>query len=199
MVGLSTRADSKELPALDPLAGPKPVELLVAEAGRDAWRIVELFSGSDLPFDAELAWSAGSGAGASARVTVARAARVAVFARSVRIAATNRADVVNRVGVTVADGFAATRNSWEHAASHLATATSPIPVPPFAESVRVELADPALSPLATVRVLDGLGAVVAAYPVDQQPALGVPVGGARALELDLAAAVSFRAVFTLSV
>ena len=197
MVGLSTRADSKDLPALDPLAGPKPVELLVAEAGRDAWRIVELFSGSDLPFDAELAWSAGSGAGASARVTVARAARVAVFARSVRIAATNRADVVNRVGVPVADGFAATRNSWEHAASHLAVST--IPVPPFAESVRVELADPALSPLATVRVLDGLGAVVAAYPVDQQPALGVPVGGARALELDLAAPVSFRAVFTLSV
>ena len=197
MVSLSTRADSKELPALDPLTGPKPVELLVAEAGRDAWRIVELFSGSDLPFDAELAWSAGSGAGASARVTVARAARVAVFARSVRIAATNRADAVNRVGVTVADGFAATRNAWEHAAAHVAVST--IPIPPFAESVRVDLADPALAPLAAVRVLDGLGAVVAAYPVDQQPALGVPVGGARALELDLAAPVSFRAVFTLSV
>jgi hypothetical protein len=196
---LSTRSDSKDLAALDVNAGPKPVALLVGEADRDTWRIVELFSGSGLPFDAELRWSAGSGAGAEAWVTVARAARVSVFARSVRVTATNLADKVNRVGVTVADGFATTRNHWEHRALHSAGFLSRIPVPPFADVVRVDLADVALSPLAAVRVLDGVGALLATYPAPLQPPGGIPVGGASALELELAANVSFRAVFHLTV
>ena len=85
MSELSTRADSKELPPFEPKGSPKPIELLVAEAERAVWRIVELFGGG--PFDVRLAWSAGSGAGASARITVARSARVSLFARSVNIVA----------------------------------------------------------------------------------------------------------------
>lgn len=198
MAGLSTRSDSQELPAFDPTSGPRSVELLRGEADRDTWRIVELFSGSGLPFDAELSWSAGSGAGAWAFVTVARSARVSVFARSVRIAATNLAGQVNRVGVTVADGFATTRNQWEHTGAHVSGVLSTLPVPPFADTVRLDLADFALSPLATVRVLDGLGELVASYPVPLQPPAGIPVGGASALELELPADVAFRAVYHLS-
>ena len=197
MSALSTRSDSKELPPFDAASGPKPIELLVGEAERAVWRILELFS-AGLPFEVELSWSAGSGAGASAMVTVARAARVSVFARSVRIVASNLCDKPNRVGVTVSDGFATTHNQWEHRADHVSTTPSRISIPPFAQTVRLDLADPALSPLATVRVLSGLGSVVAAYPVLQQPQPGIPVGGASALELALAADVAFRAVYHLS-
>ena len=199
MVALSTRADMQELPPVDLVTGvAKAVVLLTAEAQRDTWRIVEAFSGSGLPFDLELQWSAGSGTGARALVTVARSTRISLFARSVRISATNLTAEPNRAGVTVADGFAPTRNQWEHRAAHVSGVPSPIPTPPFAETVRVDLADPSLSPLATVRILDGLGTLRATYPLLDQPAGGISVGGASALELDLAADIAFRAVFHLS-
>jgi hypothetical protein len=195
---LSTRSDAAELPPVDPKLGAKAVEVLRGEAERDTWRIIEAFSGSGLPFDLELAWSAGSGAGAQAQITVARSTRVSVFARSVRIAATNLADKVNRVGVTVADGFAATRNRWEHRGHHVASATTVIPIPPFADTVLVDLADPVLLPQATVFVVDGIGVLRAAYPVDLQPPDGIPVGGAAVVELQVPADVDYRAVFHLS-
>src|SRR5690349_16408249 len=104
---LSTRADGADLPPVatpTSLAAVKPTELLQAEAERDTWRLVELWSLSGLPFDVELQWSAGSGAGASALVTVSRAARVSIFARSLRVSASNPTATTNRVAVTVADG-----------------------------------------------------------------------------------------------
>lgn len=199
MAALSIRADMQELPPVDAASGvARALVLLTAEAERDTWRIVEAFSGSGLPFDLELQWSAGSGTGARAQITVARSTRISVFARSVRIAATNLTDQPNRAGVTVADGFAPTHNQWEHRADHASGVFSVVPVPPFAETLRVDLADPLLAALATLRVLDGLGVLRAAYRLSDQPPAGIPVGGASALALDLAVDTAFRAVFHLS-
>jgi hypothetical protein len=197
VAALSTRSDSRELPAVDPLKGAPPLEVLRGEADRDTWRIIEAFSGSGLPFELELSWSAGSGAGAGARLTVARSTRVSVFARSVRIAAGNLADKPNRVGVTVADGFAPTRNRWEYRARHLVSQPSLVPIPPFADTVQVSLADPTLWLVSTVYVHDGLGQLRAAHPVDLQLQGGIPLGGASALELVVPTEVDFRAVFHL--
>ena len=158
-----------------------------------------MFSRSGLPFEVELGWSAGGGSGAGATVTVARSARICVFARSLRVRAGNLADATNRVGITVADAYAVTENQWEH------TATSPdqgvqldVPVPPFARFVRVELADPSGLPATTLRVYDGLGTLRATVAGDKQPPAGVPVGGARRFSVTSGSVGAWRAVFTLS-
>ena len=201
---LSTRADGADLPpaTLPPGGGSptgKKVELLKAEAELDTWRIVDLFSRTGLPFDVDLHWSAGSGAGARASISVARCARVAIFANSLRILAANQAGSPNKVAVTIADGYAATRNQWEIAGRHFA-AQSPkaIPIPPFSDFLRLDLADPALAPGAEVRILDAFAVVRAKYTVDQQPPSGIPLGGAGSIELALASDVDFRAVYHLS-
>jgi len=197
---LTNRTGDVELPPVvvsGALVTPRAVELLSAESGDDAWRIVELFSLSGLPFDVDLAWSSGGGSGVSARVTVAKAARVGVHARSLRLTATNHAPVPNRVGCTVADGFSATRNQLEHRATHLETANpSRVPIPPFAERVRVDLGEP--HPSARLRLRDALGRVRSLLLHQQQPADGLLVGGAASLELEETADFDFRAVFTLS-
>jgi len=201
-IELSTRADGADLPPVLVLAGgsptAKPVELLKAEAEGDAWRVVEVFSRTGLPFDVELQWSSGGGSGVTALVTVARATRIGIHARSLRVIASNHADKVNRVGVTVADGFAATRNQWEHRGHYVRSSVPTlIPIPAFGESLRLDLADPS-SPPVLIRVRDGLGAVRAAYAAANQPASGIPVGGAASVELDAPAELDFRAVYQLS-
>jgi hypothetical protein len=176
--------------------------LLDADAPAATWRIVEAFSLSDLPFELNLSWSAGSGAGAEAKVTVARSARVCVYARGLRIRAGNLADETNRVGVTVADAYAVTENQWEATGELIQLAAAVVPaevgVPPFARRVRVETADSAQLPSATIKVYDGLSVLRSTVPGDQQPAEGVPIGGARAVEIAAAEVTAWRAVFTLS-
>ena len=194
---LTTRSDGKDLPAWD--TSLKLLPLLDGEAELDTWRIVEAFSKSELPFELELGWSSGGGSGSLARVTVARAARICVLARSLRVRAGNLADATNRVGITVADAYAVTENQWE------ATGLSDeqgvgidIPVPPFARRVRVEMADATQLPTTTIKVYDGLSTHRSTVDGDKQPAEGVPIGGARTVEIDPSGATAWRAVFTLS-
>lgn len=198
MSRLSTRSNALELPPFDPTVGPKLLDVLRGEADHDTWRIVEAISISGRPFELELGWSSGSGSGARAQITVARSTRISVFARSVQVRAANLSTDENRVVVTVADGFAMTRNQWEHRARHLSTGISSIPVPPFADNVRVDLADPTLLFFATLRLVDGEGVVRTALPLDLQPLDGLPLGGVQTIELDLAVDLDFRAVYHLS-
>lgn len=197
---LTVRSGAVELPpgvSGNTVLPLKFLELLTAESGDDAWRLVELSSADGLPFEVEVGWSAGGGSGAAARLTVAHAARVALHARSLALRAANRSAAANHVTCTVADAYAATRNTYEHAATHLeATNPSRVPVPPFAERVRVELG--ALHPAARLRLRDGLGRLRAVVPLARQPADGLLVGGAASVELDLLADVDFRAVFPLA-
>jgi hypothetical protein len=199
----STRSDQADLPArlvVGPVVQPgRLTDLLNAEAEADAWRIVEVFSRSSLPFDLDLSWSSGSGSGASARLTVAVAARVCVHARSLKIAATNLTTAPNRVGVTVADGFAVTRNTLELLVDLPFGAPVPVSIPSFAEVARVELGTLAAWATTEIAVRDALGDIRALYLANQQPPNGVPVGGASQLQLTTSAlAAPARVVFTLS-
>lgn len=193
---LTTRSDQADLPAYEDALKLQP--LLSAESERDTWRIVEVFSRTGAPFEVELAWSAGSGSGAVAQVTVARSARICIFARSLRIRAGNLASDTNRVGVTVADGYGQTRNQWEHRATSPDQGVSQeVPIPPFARSVRLEVADPTQLPGSTIKVFDGEGTLRATVAGDTQPESGVPVGGAGKVEVE-AGATAYRAVFALA-
>ncbi len=193
---LTTRSDGKTLAAM--VEAPKLVDLLDTEARAGAWRIVELFSVSGAPFEVELAWSSGSGAGAKARLTVARATRVSVFARSLRVRAANLSAEENRVGVTVADGHAVTRNVLEVRGALVENAPQALSVPAFATGVRLELADVALLPGATVLVYDGQGTLRSSTTGDEQPSAGVPLGGAGKLEMNAAGGAAYRAIFHLA-
>ncbi len=126
---LSVRSNHVLLPG-SPL-GPWS-DLLHAEAHRDTWRIAELFSVAARPFEAELAWSAGRGVGASAMVSVASATRVALYARGLQIRARNTSIEANRVGVTVADGHGHTSNQWEVRGEVRNAVPLVVPIPPFA-------------------------------------------------------------------
>ena len=202
-VELTTRSDGADLPpVIVLLAGTvipsKPVELLKAEAEVDAWRLVEAFSRNGLPFDVTLAWSSGSGSGAEATFTISHASRIGVFARSLRVVATNQSNHLNRVGVTIADGFAPTRNAWELRGDLDPAAPTTIAVPPFAETLRVDLADNTLAPTTEVRLVDGIGLQRGTVLVSAQPSGGIPVGGTSRVRLVTTAATRFRAHFTLS-
>ena len=193
---LTIRANTVELAAL--VGAPVYRPLLSAEADGAAWRLLDLFSRDAAPFEVELAWSAGSGTGASAQLTVARASRIAVYARSLTVRAANLGAGVNRVGVTAADGFALSRNVFEVRAASDGIAPVPIPIPPFAEGVRVDLGDAALLAAARLQLFDGSGAQRADVPLDAQPAGGTPIGGAASCLVTTTGATTLRAVFTLS-
>jgi hypothetical protein len=195
-IALTTRSDSKALPAFQ--EAPSFSELLDTEARHGAWRIVELFSVDGAPFEVELSWSSGSGAGASARLTVARAGRISVFARALRVRAANLSSSENRVGVTVADGHAVTRNVLEVTGQLGDNASEKLTLPPFASAVCLELADAVLLPGAEIRVYDGQGTLRSTTTGDEQPSTGVPLGGASKVEVSSGSACAYRALFHLA-
>lgn len=194
---LSSTSDREDLPPRSGATVLRP--LLQAESTGAAWRVVEAFSVTGLPFELALAWSSAGGSGAGARLTVAHAARVCVFARSLRVRVGNLADAVNRVGVTVANAFALTENQWEAAGELVDQGPAGVvEVPPFARRVRVELSAPALASSTTLTVIDGQGVARAVLSAQDQPPDGLLVGGARTLQITSTGATSWRAVFTLS-
>jgi hypothetical protein len=192
---LTVRSDGKTLPAMG--EAPKPLDLLDTEARAGAWRIVELFSRDGAPFEVELSWSSGSGAGAMVHFTLARAGRVSVFARGLRVRAANLSSSDNRVGVTVADGQAVTRNVLEVVGQLGENAAQALEIPPFARGVTLELSDAAQLPGAQIRVYDGQGTLRSTTTGDEQASTGVPLGGAGKVEVLAAAACAYRAVFHL--
>lgn len=202
-IELTTRADQADLPPVGlTVAGPvpaRPVELLTSEAELDTWRIVEVFSRTGLPFEVDLSWSSGSGSGASAQVTVARSTRICVLARSLKIQATNLGTVLNRVGVTVADGFAPTRNQWEVRGTVGEGSPLNTAIPPFAEHVRVDVAQLGVVPNTTLQLFDALGDLRSTTAAGAQPSPGVPVGGTAKLRVaSTGQPTRARAVFLLS-
>ena len=193
---LTIRANTVELPALSGAPVYRP--LLSTEADAASWRLLDLFSRDGAPFEVDISWSAGSGSGASAQLTVARATRVAVYARALTVRVANLGSAVSRVGVTAADGFALSRNVFEFRGSSDGASPLEIPIPAFAEGVRVDLASATLLAAARIQLLDGTGTQRADVPADNQPAGGVPIGGAATLRVTTTAATTLRAVFTLS-
>ena len=199
---LSVRADRL---ALDGARDPVWKEALISEAEVDAWRIVEVSSLEGHPFDVELVWSAANGSGANALVTVPHAARICVFARTVRVRVRNLDRGHNTVGVTVADGYAETRNQFEvrvDRAMEEEEQPEPnliptrVPIPPFAQRAWVEAAEPDVEGL--IWTIDGDGRRRGVTRYEKQPHNGIPVGGAKALDFWLGP-MPFRVVFTLGI
>jgi hypothetical protein len=71
----------------------------------------------------------------------------------------NLAKKINRAGVTVADGFAITRNTWEVPTGVAEGTPLEADVPPFAETFRIELAELAAYAVTQIAVKDALGVV----------------------------------------
>lgn len=195
---LSHRSDAKELPPASGTLFPS-CELLNADSGAAAWRLVECFSERGLPFELVLRWSGGAGSGAHARMTVAHASRVCVFARSLTIQAINLTITPNRVGVTVADGFAPTANVWEQRTSCDGVSPVALSVPPFALSFQVQLADRTALPRTSISIFDGLGALQSQLFGLNQPGIATPVGGAGRIDVLTGGATNLRAIFQLSI
>lgn len=168
------------------------------EACEDAWRIVEVWSRSALPFAVRLRWTAGQSAGDEALVTVSRATRICVCASTVQVEAANLADVSNDVQLALVDGYHPTSNQWEQAGAAQNGVAQDISLPPFADRARLELSDPSLLPSTTLSVTNGFNLTAGVTQGDAQPDAGIPVGGARRLQLNVSGgAPQFRIVFTL--
>lgn len=193
---LTTRSDQLALPSTDDAKRFR--NILFAEAGDDTWRLIELFSLAGEPFEAELAWSAGQGVGAKALVTVSHSTRVSVYARSLRVRARNLATDGNQVGVTIADGHTPTHNQWEHHGEVGPDNPVIVVVPPFARSVRLDVANPKALTGSRLSFADGTGVVRATVLGKDQPDSGVPIGGAREVHLRSRADTAYRLLFHLS-
>ena len=171
------------------------------------WRVIEVFSESRLPFQAEVTWSAGGGGNLRAHLTVSRGTRVAVFARTFTVRVANLSDAENTVSGVVADAdtFVQTHNQLEltgqHDGNDLAGAqSSELEVPFFARHLHVYLHGEGLDPaLWGVRVYDGQNILRSSTPVSTIPSGGLEVGGARKVELYSGSQAGvWRAVFTLA-
>lgn len=197
---LTVRNGKKTLSARTVGSALSYIELGAGEARESAWRVVEVWSNSDLPFAVRLQWTAGDSAGQKAQITVSRSTRIGVHAQWVSVEAANLVDTSNTVASAIADAFLATHNQWEETGVAVASVTQTITIPPFADRVRLELSDPSLLGSTTLSFYDGFSSVVGVTQGDAQPDSGIPVGGARRLDLTVAGNNSnFRIIFSLRI
>jgi len=170
--------------------------LLDTEASAEAWRIIEVFSKSQLPFEVNVAWSAGTGVGSVASVTIARASRLSVCARALRIQAANLCPEENCVGVLVSDGYSPSRNQYEVRGVGNGRAQT-VRIPAYAERFRVELAHPRMRWQSMIQVMDAHGVTRSRLSIAQQPAHGTPLGGAHRVSVIIPNDQAYRVVFFL--
>lgn len=193
---LSTRSDQVELAAFGGGA-PDFGRVLHGEAAQPAWRIVDVFSRSAKPFACLLEWSGGSGGGASARIVCARATRISVFARNLKVSAANLSGGTNQVQVNVADGYADTQNTWEERGTGTGVPQN-VPIPELAVRARLEIDDPGMGWATFIDIEDGLATLRSRVSWNEQPPDGVPLAGAGALKVTVSATDNWRVVFGLA-
>jgi len=192
------RASQQRLAAV-PVAGTGPAHsLLRMEDDEGQWRLVELFSLSGAPFDVQLSWSAGSGSGSQAWLSVGRASRVSVFARSLAVEVRNRSGRENRVGATVSDGFIATENVLEVVGEAAPGQAVRLELPPFARRLWLSAGEAGHLEAGQVSLYDGQGVRRAVVSASELPASGLVLGAAEGLELSFESATAYRALFSLS-
>jgi hypothetical protein len=175
--------------------------LLNTEAPAEDWRLVELVG--ERPFEVALAWSAGSGVGGNALVTVSRSARVCVVARTLQVRVSNLANGQNRVSIHVAQpsGCVTTANVYELPVLIPASGSLEVALPPLAQRVVLELLDSELAKTTSLQLADGQAQARVVCAADEQPVGGLRVGGADQLTLfnaHLGNQVVGRVVFTLA-
>lgn len=193
--GLSTRANVVTL-----AAAAADVELLRWEmAEAPAWVLVDVASLSSRPFLGFADVQRGGGVAPTARFASSRSATFCVFARSIRLLATNVATEANQIAARVQPvsqpvdlGVGAVELAEQVTWPAAADPTLTIAVPPYAATVRVDLGPGplAISPLPYIDIAEeratGVYDVVYRAPV-RQPLLtstgDVPVGGASVVQL----------------
>ena len=195
---LSRRSGQEILPAHTPAEEVVFKDLLRGEACAGVWRIVELYSASQAPFELHASWSGGDGMGQEARMTVARATRFAVYASSLTVRVANLSSAENRVGCNTSEGYCVSCNQYEVRGTGDGSALSVL-IPPFATHFRVDVADESQLASTTVRVLDAQALLRAEIMGDDQPDAGLPLGGAGSIEVVAPSNIDFRGVFTLSI
>ena len=174
------------------------MDTLVAEASLGTWRIIEAVSGTGAPFELQIGWSSGDGAGQEARMTVARGTRFSIFAATLKLRAANLSGRDNRVIVMASEGYCVSENHYEVRGEGDAAGPSEVTIPPFARAVRLDTS-PASGLIASVLSLqDGLGVTRAEVMGDDQPAGGLPLAGAGALFVQVPVNHNYRVTFTLS-
>ena len=195
--------------------------VLSTESRAGAWRLLEVFSIPGVAFELSLSWSAGSGNGARASITVPHSTRVCVFARSILVQARSLGEAENRVGVTVADGFIPTRNTFEVRGQTVGGAFGEgtlnpdlpgdadidvdvetkgvveLPRPPFGQRVRVQLGSLSAVPGSAVELRGADGRLFATIPAELAATFGVPLGGAARMFLRTDGPTAFIATYTL--
>lgn len=173
--------------------GGKLVEILAAEAGRPAHRIIELWG--DAPFDATVAWSAGASRPKEAELSVSRGTRIGVFARTLVIKVRNTSKLENAVGLAVSDGFLNSRNIRQLTGTGDGTPQELV-IPAYAETLSLELSDHSQLPSASIVFEDGFDTSNAVTPGDKQ-GNGVFVGAAGKAQILVPNGVAWRALFHL--
>jgi hypothetical protein len=170
------------------------------------WRVVELASPVDVgeatpvliggrtgrSFEAQIEWGADGGSSQKAWVTVTRNTRVCVYANSVRVAARTLDAQVFAGGATNEQRLAAvvadsqhpipTHNVWV-ARGPADPAVQPVTVPPFARSVRLDVADPAAAASSWIDLYCGQNVLRARIPATEQPPDGIPIGDVNRIEV----------------
>lgn len=165
---------------------------------RSEWRIVETYSESLSPFELELQWSNGTGINPTTQVTVPGSTRLCILARSVSISARNLSISANPVSAHIADGCIGTSNIWVYLGSCDGSTPVQLPIPPYAQSVRVELEVPGLRSTTTLEARYGADTLYALCSLLEQPSAGVMLGGCTRLVLNATATTRFRALYSLS-
>ena len=182
---------------LSPASAPAgdPVELLAAEAGRPTHRIIELWG--DAPFEATVAWSAGTSRPKEAELSVSRGTRLGVFARTLVVNVRNGSKVENAVALAVSDGFLNSRNKRQLTGTGTG-AYQELAVPAYAEALSLELSDPAQLGSASIALEDGFGTRGAVTAANKQGDAGVPLGAAGKALVLVPNGVAWRALFHLT-
>lgn len=155
------------------------------------WRLITI--DTTQPVELSFRWRSG-GITQEARLTVARGARVCVYAISLEIAAKNL-NPLN--GAEVKIGIADTQEHTCNVCEVVGEAgTVNVPLPNHAYRVRLEMSDPAQLSTATLDIQDGSGTLRSRTFGDRQPDIGVLLGGASLVTVT--SGCSWRLIFTLT-
>lgn len=192
MAALVHQSEGKTLPV-----GAIQQSLLHSESPGVAWRIVETFSERMLPYELGVQWSSGTAVGPVSSVTVSGSARLCVLARTITLTARNLANEPNKIQASVENGCIGTSNVWVFLSDCTGGTPLRLPIPAFAQSVRVELPNPDDRAGALLSLYYG-DSVCSCCSVLEQPSAGLLLGGCQRIELTAPSVTRFRALYMLS-
>lgn len=188
------------------LADPTPHATMLAGATgfHTSWRVVELWSDDDLPWEAFLSWTGAQGGGQHALLTVPGSTRVCIAAKGInRIEATNLSDKKNivRVAVATVDSTIFCRN--HHTKSMVGAGIAgggpfDLTPPPYVERLLITPSS-LLAGGTVVELFDALGNLCGTYTLASQPSAGQTMIGIAKVTVSAIAGVRYFCDFNLGI